>query len=126
MSRNVFRRLGRGYLLIFLIPSLIIIAIFFLLPVILTFLIGLTSMDYTFKWNWIGLGNYINIVNDRWAAKILNNTLFYVFSTLIFFNVGMALVVSLITTHINERIGSAFRTIWLLPRITPSTVYALL
>lgn len=126
MKRSILRRVRRGYLWFFLIPSLAFIALFFLLPVILTFLIGLTSMDYSFKWDWIGIGNYINMVKDRWAHKILGNTLFYVFTTLALFNVGMALVVSLITTHINEKIGSAFRAIWLLPRITPSTVYALL
>ncbi|MEM2178791.1 MAG: sugar ABC transporter permease [Candidatus Methanomethylicaceae archaeon] len=38
----------------------------------------------------------------------------------------MALIISLLTTHMEERIGSAFRAIWLLPRISPSTVYALL
>lgn len=120
------QKLRKGYLWVFLTPSLTVIAVFFLIPVILTFLIGLTNMDYTFKWNWIGLGNYIYMFKDRWVVKILSNTLLYVFATLIFFNVGMALVISLITTHINEKIGSTFRTIWLLPRITPSTVYALL
>jgi inositol-phosphate transport system permease protein len=74
----------------------------------------------------VGIENYIKIFNDRWAGKIFNNTLFYVFTTLCFFNVGMALFVSIVTTHINEGVGSAIRAIWLLPRITPSTVYALL
>lgn len=119
-------RISREYAIIFLAPSLLFIVVFFLIPVILTFLIGLTSMDYSFKWEWIGLGNYIYILKDRWAPKILGNTLFYVFTTLAFFNVGMALVISLMTTHINDKVGSIFRAIWLLPRITPSTVYALL
>jgi len=126
MKRPHMPRVRKGYLWAFLAPSLIVIAIFFLLPVVLTFLIGLTDMDYSFEWNWIGLGNYLNMFRDKWAAKILGNTLFYVFSTLILFNVGMALIISLITTHIDERVGSVFRAIWLLPRITPSTVYALL
>ncbi len=124
--RKGLAKIRKGYLLVFLVPSLTIIVIFFLVPVVLTFLIGLTNMDYSFKWNWIGLANYLYILKDRWAAKILGNTLFYVFTTLICFNVGMALFISIATTHINEKIGSAFRTIWLLPRITPSTVYALL
>lgn len=123
---RLISKLSKGYIAIFLAPSLGFITIFFLIPVILTFLIGLTNMDYSFKWDWIGLANYIYILRDRWAPKILYNTLFYVFTTLIFFNVGMALIISLLTTHIDERVGSIFRAIWLLPRITPSTVYALL
>ena len=110
----------------FLIPSLGFIAVFYFLPFILTFLIGLTSMDFTFQWSWVGLQNYIRILNDSFAPKILGNTFFYVFTTLSFFNVGMALVVSLITNHIPDEVGSTVRGIWLLPRITPSTVYALL
>lgn len=114
------------YLYVFLIPSLTFIVVFFFIPVLLTFLIGLTSMDYSFRWDWIGLGNYIKIFSDPFAPKIFNNTLFYVFTTLTFFNVGLALFISIVTIHINDVAGSLFRSIWLLPRITPSTVYALL
>jgi len=83
-------------------------------------------MDYSFRWNWIGLGNYIRIITDPWAPKILTNTFFYVGLTLSCFNVGLALLLAIITTHINEKVGAAIRAIWLLPRITPPAVYALL
>lgn len=126
LGKSSLRRIAKGYLSVFLVPSIAFITVFFLLPVILTFLIGLTNMDYSFKWNWIWFDNYIKILNDRWAYKILANTFFYVFATLTFFNVGLALVISIATTHISETVGSMFRAIWLLPRITPSTVYALL
>jgi len=111
---------------LFIVPSMGFITIFYIIPFILTFLIGFTSMDFTFEWNWIGVQNFIRILNDRFAPKIMNNTLFYVFTTLTLFNVGMALVVSIVTNHIPDYIGSVVRGIWLLPRITPSTVYALL
>lgn len=122
---KMFRFTGK-YLWLFLGPTLTIITIFFIIPVFLTLLISFTDMDYAFEWNWIGLENYIRMLEDQWLPKILNNTFFYVFVTLTCFNVGMALVISILTTHINEYVGSAFRAIWLLPRITPSTVYALL
>ena len=120
------RRLRISHLWLFLVPSLALIATFYFVPVVLTFLISLTNMDYSFRWNWVGLQNYMNIVEDPWLPKIFSNTLFYVFTTLTLFNVGLALLVSLVTTHINEKVGAAFRALWLLPRITPSTVYALL
>lgn len=120
------RRLRISHLWLFLVPSLALIATFYFVPVVLTFLISLTNMDYSFRWNWVGLQNYMNILEDPWLPKIFSNTLFYVFTTLTLFNVGLALLVSLVTTHINEKVGAAFRALWLLPRITPSTVYALL
>jgi inositol-phosphate transport system permease protein len=42
------------------------------------------------------------------------------------FNVGMGLVLALMTTHIPDRVGTAFRAVWMLPRLTPQVVYALL
>ncbi|MDK2373386.1 MAG: sugar ABC transporter permease [Candidatus Korarchaeota archaeon] len=111
---------------IFLLPSFALIVVFYLLPVLLTLLISFTDMDYSFQWNWVGLKNYVQMVSDPIAGKVFNNTLLYVFSTLALFNVGAALVISLITVHIPERVGQGYRALWLLPRITPSTVYALL
>jgi len=120
------RKLRRSYLYVFILPALILIVLFFLFPVVLTFLISFTNLDYRFKWEWIGLGNYYYMLKDRWAKLIMRNTIFYVIMTLSCFNVGMALVISLLTTHIHDKAGSAFRAIWLLPRITPSTVYIVL
>lgn len=120
------KRFSRGYLYFFLLPSLAMIVFFFFVPAILTFLIGLTDMDYTLEWRWVGLKNFYQMLRDRWTPKIFNNTMFYVFTTLGFFNVGTALLISILTAHIDERVGAAFRAIWLLPRITPSTVYALM
>jgi inositol-phosphate transport system permease protein len=56
----------------------------------------------------------------------LGNTFFYVVLTLGFFNVGLALVLALLTTHINRRAGFFFRVIWLLPRLTPSVIYIMM
>lgn len=125
-SKIISRYGSKFAITFFLIPSLGFITIFYFIPFVLTFLIGLTAMDFTFEWSWVGLQNFIRIINDSFAPKILGNTFFYVFTTLSLFNVGMALIVSLITNHIPEGVGSAIRGIWLLPRITPSTVYALL
>ena len=126
LQARVYKYKRRSYLAAFLIPSLAVIFSFFLVPVLLTLLISFTEMTYSFRWDWVYIGNYIEIINDKWSPKILSNTLLYVFATLTFFNVGTALLISIITNHINEKVGAAFRAIWLLPRITPSTVYALM
>ena len=47
-------------------------------------------------------------------------------ATLVFFNVGLAMVISLLTTSINKSAGSLFRALWLLPRITPSVIYIIM
>jgi inositol-phosphate transport system permease protein len=74
----------------------------------------------------VGDDNFQRMFDDQFAPKILFNTLFYVFATLIFFNVGLALVISLLTTHMNRRTGFLFRALWILPRITSPAVYILM
>lgn len=109
-------------------PAVLLVLIFFFLPVILTILISMTDMSVATISNikFIGLKNYERIWRSRITLKILQNTFIYVGFTLALFNVGLALVLSLITTHIPERVGTAFRTFWLLPRITPSVIYAIM
>ena len=53
------------------------------------------------------------------TKKTLINTLFYVFTTLILFNVGFALVLAISTHYMESVPAGIFRSIWLLPRITP-------
>ena len=42
------------------------------------------------------------------------------------FNVLVRLGVALLSAHLDQRVGGVFRALWLLPRISPSVVYALM
>ncbi len=119
-------RLGLA-LLVFLSPAALIVLLFFVAPVILTFWISLTNMSVATlgRVQVIGLENYRRIIASPYTSRILQNTFLYVFATLTF-NVGMGLILALLTTHIKEQVGVLFRALWLLPRITPSVVYAIL
>jgi len=121
MSKRTFLTL-----VIFLLPSLIFIFLFFILPAVMTGIMGFTDMDYRFQWNFIGLGNYIRMTKDFLIGKILLNTTVYVIGTLTIFNVTFGLILAILTTSIEERAGVFFRMIWLLPRFTPPVVYAVI
>lgn len=130
---NFSRLQGRLALYAFLAPALIVVTLFFFIPLVMVFILSFTNLDMTnlgiLEWwrpaNW-SLDNYVKIFTNRFFSKILGNTLIYVALTLAFFNVGMALVIALITTHINRQAGFAFRALWLLPRITPVVVYIMM
>jgi len=124
--RARLRRIGTPTF--FIGPATILVFMFFFLPVVLTLLISMTDMSVATITNikFVGFDNYVKIWHSRTTMKILRNTFIYVGFTLTFFNVGLALVLSLITTHIPDRIGTSFRTFWLLPRITPSVIYAIM
>ena len=109
-----------------LLPVALFIAVFFFLPVGLTIAISFTNMDYRFQWNFIGFGNFVRMLKDPIVTKVLQNTIFYVFTTLLLFNVGFGLLVALITSFVPPAVGNFFRLIWLLPRMTPPVVCYLL
>ncbi len=136
----------------FLAPAGILVILFFFIPMLLILFLSITNLSTTnfttdivrmlrsdldidlvsFRFLTdqpayiVGFDNFERMFRDEFAPKILFNTLFYVFCTLAFFNVGLALVISLLTTHIDRRAGFFFRALWILPRITSPAVYVLM
>lgn len=110
-------------------PATLITIVFFFAPVIIIVAISMTNMSSVTglqNWIWIGLENYRRILTHPSSRPIFAASLFYVAGTLIIFNVGLALVLALLSTHVPRRAGFLFRSLWLLPRITPSVVYVMM
>jgi len=70
--------------------------------------------------------NFKTMIELPDTKKTLINTLFYVFTTLILFNTGFALVLSISTHYMPSGPAGFFRSIWLLPRVTPPVLYVLM
>ncbi len=83
-------------------------------------LLGLVNTS----WSWT-TKNYVELLASDFTLKILANTMFYVFFTLIF-NVGFALVLALATFYMPSGQSKFFRAVWLIPRISPSVIYVML
>jgi len=113
-------------LLLFLGPFVLLTVLFFVMPAIITAFLALTNLDAAFQGTYVGLDNFRGLFADPLLPRVLLNTVVYVFFTLICFNTGLGLVLALLTTHIPDRVGTVFRAIWLLPRLTPMVVYGLL
>lgn len=115
--------------LLFMAPAAFLVIFFFFAPVIILLFLSATDLSSATgfgNWTWIGLENYRRMMTNPQAAAITVNTIQYVLLTLGLFNIGMALVVALLTTHVPRRAGFFFRALWLLPRITPSVVYIMM
>jgi len=121
----VFNRSMRIIALL-LLPSLLVTALFYLIPAAMTAVMSLTDMDFRLKWNFIGLGNFLRMTQDFLLPRILKNTVVYTFLTLILFNVGFSVVLALTTSLVGERAGRIFQSLWLLPRFTPPIVYGII
>ena len=114
--------------LLFMGPTALLVIVFFFLPVLLT--LGMSFTDIATAtgltgWQWIGTANYEQIFRGSFTGLIVRNTFFYVALTLTF-NVLVGLLVALLSVHMADRAGGFFRAVWLLPRISPSVVYALM
>ncbi len=112
----------KKYPYLFIGPAMVLLILFFILPIVVALGISFTDMDLVglndySAVNFIGFDNYKAIFQDAEFGQVILNTLFYVV-------VGVPLVVvcSLtIATAINfvsGRIGEAFRGIYYLPAIT--------
>ena len=90
----------------FLLPAIALVISFFVIPGILLIILSFTdlsSANFSDPWNFIGFANFERLFSDPFFPKILRNTVFYVFTTLIVFNLGLALVLALVTTSIPRR-----------------------
>ncbi|HWM84269.1 MAG TPA: sugar ABC transporter permease [Kofleriaceae bacterium] len=109
-----------------LLPAGILIALFYLLPAVVNLVLAFSDMDYAFDYRFVGGESLVRPLADPMFGRILRNTAVYVVATLTLMNVGFALLLALLTTEVPDRIGGAFRVLWLLPRSTPSVVYVLM
>lgn len=113
----------------FMSPAVILVVLFFFIPSIIVFGLSMTNLSTSTgfqNYEWIGFENYRKIFIHPDAARTALRTIFYVGATLALFNVGMGLVVALLSTHIPRRAGFIFRALWLLPRLTPSVIYIMM
>ena len=76
-------------------------------------------------WSWT-TENFQRMVLLPDTFTIFLNTIFYVFTTLIFFNTGFALVLAITTHYMPEGPAGWFRSLWLLPRVLPAVLYVLM
>ena len=113
--------------LLFLGPATVLLVLFFLAPVLVNLGIAFTDMGRNLQVTQFTTENVARMLSgDQRLVSVMGTTLVYVLSTLAIFNVGYALILSLTTTALPERTGAFFRAVWLLPRMSPSVVYALL
>ena len=112
---------------LFLGPALVLLFVFFVAPVIIDLFLAFTDMGRTLKVGGFTLANFERMfTRDTRLLSSLAITFIFVLATLGIFNVTFALLLALMTTSVPAQMGAFFRAVWLLPRMSPSVVYALL
>ena len=111
----------------FLSPFLVLISIFYIAPAILTIVMSFSNLDGSFIWEFVGFENYGKIFKDPNTLLILRNTILYIFISM-FIIVVLDLFIATLTTYFIKSDGwaSFFKSIIMIPMITPSVVYSVL
>ncbi|WP_297093087.1 sugar ABC transporter permease [Thermococcus sp.] len=116
----------------FLSPMVLMVFLFYLVPLLMTIYISMTRMR---NWNvdrylteFVGLYNYERLFymfqHDPTFKAVILTTLVFVGITLMI-NVFGGLALALATFFIREKPASSYRLLWLLPRMSPIAVYSL-
>jgi inositol-phosphate transport system permease protein len=71
-------------------------------------------------------GNFERMFSSPDTFRILINTALYVGLVLVIFNTTYAMILAIATHYMPERPAGFFRSLWLLPRITPPVIYVLM
>ena len=110
--------------LFFLAPYLIGLIIFWLGPVIASFLISFTKWELVGKPIWLGFGNYKQLFKDELFIKSLINTAYY---TIVSVPLGITLSL-LLAVAMNQKLKGIvfYRTAFFMPHISSMVAIALL
>ena len=99
-----------------LLPAAIVVVLFYLVPAAVNLVLAFSDMDYTFDFRFTGGTSLGRAAADPMLGRVLRNTAVYVVVTLTVMNVSMALLLAILTTELPDKVGGAFRVLWLLPR----------
>ena len=111
----------------FLSPFIVLVSIFYIAPALLTIVMSFTSLDAAFIWEYAGFSNYKRIFMDPTTLTIVRNTVLYIGVSIAIVLV-LDLFIAIMTTYFIKSDGwaSLFKSIIMIPMITPSVVYSVL
>jgi multiple sugar transport system permease protein len=109
--------------ILFLLPSLLGFVVFYWLPILAGFALGLTKWDLLSPPEWVGLANYQRLIADTEFHSALVHTVLFTIGTV---PAGM-IVALMIALALNQRLpGTAFyRTVYFLPVVSMLVAVAL-
>ena len=102
---------------LYILPATAVLVVFHFFPAFYAAYISLFNTNLLGRWNFVGLGNYIEMFSDPDFLRSVSNTLIYVLGTV---PVGLAIALA-VAYLLNQKIRASgfFRTAYFLPYVTP-------
>ncbi|MBE6822099.1 MAG: sugar ABC transporter permease [Ruminococcaceae bacterium] len=117
-------RRSRRILLLFIVPAMLLYLTFWILPVLMSFFYGLTDWKGLGSYEFIGLKNFKNLIQQGTLVNSLKNTVVYALVVVLWGNL-QALILSLIL-NMKLHARGVFRTLVYLPALFSTIVAAFL
>jgi ABC-type sugar transport system permease subunit len=108
----------------FVLPAVAVWIVLVAVPLFNALMLSFESWDGMRPPTWIGLQNFVNLIQDRIFLLALRNTAIFVVATVVFQTVIPLLVAALLHTGI--RGSTAFRTIYFMPVVISLSISGLL
>ena len=110
---------------LFILPSMIVLAVFVFFPLIMSFIYSTKTFNMMFTdTKFIGIGNYLKLINDSRFWNALKNTVFYTICI-----VPLQVIIALISGILlqkQSRFRIFVRSVYFLPAIASMTIVAIL
>ena len=104
----------------FLLPSLIGVLCFSMIPLIISLYVSLTDWNFTKgigNWNFVGLQNFIDLWTDEWFIASVKNTLIFSIVTVPIGLVLAIVIAVLIDEYCHQKIAGVVRVAMYMPNI---------
>lgn len=121
---NRRRRELRGAILM-IAPFLFIFTVFFLYPTYKVVALSFTNAPLIGDGEWVGLANYIKLLNDRLFYTSLWNNFYFVLLTVIPTTI-IALLIALAVSKLKGRMQALVLTLFFLPYVLPVSVVTMI
>lgn len=110
----------------FMLPALLIMLVFTLIPIFYSLFLSFTKVNLIggVSYDWVGLKNYANALNDERVWIALKNTLRYVVIVVPLQTIIALLIASVLNSGV--RFQNTFRTIFFLPTLTSSSALTMI
>lgn len=117
------QKVGAGWLLLFIAPSMAGVILFYLWPILKTFINSFMSFGAFGGMEFAGVENYIELVQDSTVPKALLNTLIY--TGIVMCGIPIAVYIASLLNRPGLRFAWFFRLMFFMPYVAMPTAIAL-
>lgn len=110
---------NKNLILLAILPGLIFITIFSLVPTFLSFTVSLFKINFFEASRFVGLKNFVKLFSDKYFYQSLLNSLIYLFVTpiLAFISLSLAILIKELSSK-----QQLLKTIYFIPVVTPVVI----